>query len=103
MSLISKSTLDSVFPSIRLDNTEVSLHTYTLEAITVLGQLTVEVCYNGYTGTHQLYVVEGCGPGRDWLAKIRLDWAGIRTETPRAGSMKSLQSILLCSAQHLAR
>ena len=45
------------------------------------GQLTVQVCYNDYVGTHRLVVVKGSGPtllGRDWLSKIRLDRASIK-------------------------
>ena len=61
-----------------------NLRTFMLEPIPVLGQLTVEVRYGTYVGTHQLYVVKGSGPtllGRDWLRDIRLDWSSIRTLT----------------------
>ena len=47
----------------------------------VLGQLTVNVRYGDYSGSHTLYVVKGSGPcllGRDWLQYIRLDWANIK-------------------------
>lgn len=47
----------------------------------VLGQLTVNVRYGDYSGSHTLYIVEGnglCLLGRDWLQYIRLDWANIK-------------------------
>ena len=60
------------------------LYTYSSEPLTVLGQLSVQVCYNGYVGTHPLVVVKGNGSnlmGRDWLSVIRLDWASIKAVT----------------------
>ena len=38
------------------------LRTYTSDPIHVVGQMTVEVKYQGYTGQHDLYVVSGNGP-----------------------------------------
>ena len=79
VSIISKKTQESLFP--RVSKPSISLRTYTSELIPVLGQLKVEVKHRGYVGTHQLVVVAGNGPallGRDWLSKIRLDWASIK-------------------------
>lgn len=86
VSIISKSTMKSLFSPCALTETSLNLRTYTSESIMVLGQMTAEVCYNGYVGTHQLFVVDGSGPsllGRDWLNKIRLDWASIKSVVNR--------------------
>ena len=81
VSLISKTTQESVFPAARLDKSSLILRTYTAEAIPVVGQMEVQVKYGDYTGCHKLYVVRGKGPpllGRDWLTHLRLDWARVR-------------------------
>ena len=81
VSIISKKTQESLFPSLRMSKPFISLCTYTSELIPVLGQLKVEVKHRGYVGTHQLVVVAGNSPallGRDWLSKIRFDWASIK-------------------------
>ena len=38
------------------------LHTYTAQPICVVGQMMVQVKYQGYVGEHKLPVVEGKGP-----------------------------------------
>ena len=81
VSVISKETQLALFPEAYLSESTLTLRTYTAEPITVLGQMKVKVRYKGYVGTHQLVVVAGKGPallGRDWLSKIRSDWASIR-------------------------
>ena len=77
VSIISQKTHASLFPRAPLHTPKVQLRTYTSDPIHVVGQTTVEVKYQGYTGQHDLYVVAGNGPtliGRDWLTHIRLDW-----------------------------
>jgi len=52
-----------------------SLCTYTAERMAVLGEVSVQIRYSKYCGTHTLYVVEGAGPtllGHDWLHFIPL-------------------------------
>ena len=69
------------FPTVELAKTGMSLHTYTADPIQVLRRLRVKVKYKSYVGWHDLYVVEGVGPsllGRDWLTKVKLDWAEVR-------------------------
>ena len=81
VSLVSRSTQTALFPHAILTKPKVQLRTYTAEPISLVGKMAVEVKHNCYTGQHDLYVVEGSGPsliGRDWLSKIRLDWASIR-------------------------
>ena len=81
VSLISKKTLEAIFPAAPISKPSLALRTYMSEPIPVIGEVSVQDQHNGYTGTHQLVVVGGKGPthlGRDWLRKIRLDWASIR-------------------------
>ena len=82
VSIISKKTHASLFPRAPLHTPKVQLRTYTSDPIHVVGQMTVEVKYQDYTGQHDLYVVAGNGPsliGRDWLTHIRLDWGSIKS------------------------
>ena len=60
VSMISNKTKRALFPSEVLHKPTPNL---TLEPIPVLGQLTVEVCYGTYMGTHLLHVVNGSGLG----------------------------------------
>ena len=56
------------------------MHTYTGEAIKVLGQITTGVNYCNQHANLPLVVVAGTGPsllGRDWLVAIKLDWKNI--------------------------
>ena len=82
VSIISQKIHASLFPRAPLHVPKVKLRTYTSDPIHVVGQRTVEVKYQGYTGQHDLYVVAGNGPsliGRDWLTHIRLDWGSIKS------------------------
>ena len=82
VSIISHQSLKNTFPNAILHKPTIRLRTYTSEPIAVVGQLRVEVKHNGYVGQHHLYVVEGDGPtliGRDWLTKLKLDWASVKT------------------------
>ena len=81
VSIISENTQKSLFPTASLTVPTVRLRTYTSKPIRVVGQMSVEVKYQGYRDRHTLYVVEGKGPslmGRDWLSQITLDWVSIR-------------------------
>ena len=81
VSLISQSTLESLFPGAVLQPPTLKLHTYTTEKIRVLGQMEVRVKHKNFEGTHTLYVVQGAGPsllGRNWLSNIQLDGAKIK-------------------------
>ncbi|KAF0313567.1 hypothetical protein FJT64_001610 [Amphibalanus amphitrite] len=58
----------------------VHLKTYSEEALSVLGQVLVDVDYAGRVVRLPLVVVDGAGPlllGRNWLDHIRLDWPAI--------------------------
>jgi hypothetical protein len=95
VSLISEKTHQQLFPDLPIEPTTVRLKTYTNEAITVKGQITVHVQYGQQTAQLRLIVVCGDGPsllGRDWLQVIRLDWHNIHqaTSTPPAAPLSTL-------------
>ena len=62
VSLISRSTYESLFPDLPLTRPTVQLRTYTAQPIATVGQVRVSVGYQGYTDLHDLTVVEGMGP-----------------------------------------
>ena len=80
LSLISKKTFYSSWPNKphpKLELSSVKLHTYTKEAIKVLGSIVVEVIYKTQIKTLPLLVIAGEGPsllGRNWLTQLKLDW-----------------------------
>ena len=81
ISIISRRTWETKFPDTVLKESNLPLKTYTGEKLQVLGELPVTVCHNGQEFQLPLVVVEGQGPplfGRNWLSKIRLNWAHIR-------------------------
>ena len=97
LTLISKSTFDQLWdvqaaPPIQPTNSK--LKTYTGENIEVLGIANVAVSFQEQNHNLQLLVVAGDGPslfGRDWLSKIRLNWAELyHTQQPTL----TLQDIL---------
>jgi len=68
-------------------------HTYTKEAIKVLGSIEMEVTYKGQKKFMPLLVVAGEGSsllGRDWLAKPKLD----QQELYQIHQQSDLQTIL---------
>ena len=80
VSLMSEGTWKKLFPDQQLPPSPVRLRTYTGERITVCGQKTLSVEYEGVTHKLPLVVVEGNGPslfGRNWLEKVNLDWGQI--------------------------
>ena len=81
------SSLSQLHPSM------VKLRTYTGEEIPVVGELSVKVQCQGQVEQLPLVVVAGDGPsllGRDWLAKLKLDWSTILA----VRAEKELQSVL---------
>ena len=81
-SSISETTIKALWDAddaLPLRQTEVKLRTYTGQ-IHVLGSITVTAETPGQQACLPLLVVEGSGPsllGRDWLAKLHLDWKEI--------------------------
>ena len=81
VSLISQKTCKETFPKVKLKRFEILLKTYTGEKLPVLGQILVQVKYNGQVHQLPLLVVAGQGPpllGRNWLSTLRLDWSHIK-------------------------
>ena len=77
VSLISQNTFKRLFPGTELQQSSTKLHSYSGESISVLGQLQIDVSYDGQCVELPLLVVSGKGPklfGRDWMLQIQLNW-----------------------------
>lgn len=77
LSVMSLSTFKKHWPERQLLESNVILHTYSGEKLSVEGKVDVEVRYKGQQFTLPLYIIDGCGPtlfGRNWMKVIRLDW-----------------------------
>ena len=82
VTLVSEHTSRSKWPDTPLQISSVKLCTYSNESLEVLGQIEATVQYNEQTVNLPLIVVQGNGQslfGRDWLARIRLDWQRIHS------------------------
>ena len=96
VTVISEATRGKIWPTQPappLHPTDVKLRTYTGEAIPVVGKLMVKVQYQGQEEELPLVVVAGDGPsllGRDWLAKLKLEWKHIFN----VQAQESLQDVL---------
>ena len=67
--------------TLTLTEVDLSLATYTGKRLKVLGQVCVQVEYEGQRVSLPLIVVDGHGPslfGRNWLSKILLNWMSIK-------------------------
>ena len=96
MSLISESTQKSLFPDITLCLSEVTLRTYTSEVVSVKGELDIHAKYEQQSCYLSLLVVHGSGPsliGRDWMSKIRFNWADIKCTKCQNEELRSLINI----------
>ena len=77
LSLVSEHTFRECWPELGLVSSAVTLHSYSGEAIPVLGTVDVVVRHNDQEATLPLLVVKGEGPslvGRNWLRVLRLNW-----------------------------
>ena len=75
-SVISESMYRQLWPP-SLQQTSTRIHTYTGEALKILGCISVKDEYNQQVEQLPLLVVSGAGPnllGKDWMAKLRLHW-----------------------------
>ena len=66
----------------QLRKPSIRLRTYTGEELQLVGEAVVRVQYQNQQEELNLVVVKGSGPsllGRDWLQKIRLNWAEVRS------------------------
>ena len=96
ISLVSEETVKSShLKDVPLLPSDVTLRTYTGEAVSVLGKLMVKVDKDEATVTLPLVVVKGEGTTlqcRDWLQKLKLDWKTIF----KLNSTTTLQQVLDC-------
>ena len=79
----------------RLEPTMMQLHTYSRQAVKILGRLTVDVRVDQQHNSERLplRVVEGDGPnlqGRDWLHILHLDWWDVRRLTVTASDVERI-------------
>ena len=66
----------------KLEPSALKLRTYSGEELKLVGEAAVKVTYGQQEEDLSLQVVKGNGPsllGRNWLARIKLDWSAIRT------------------------
>ena len=96
VSLVNEETVKSShLKDIPLLPSDVTLRTYTREALSVLGKLMVKVDKDEVTVTLPLVIVKGEDTtllGRDWLQKLKLDWKN----NFKLNSTISLQQVLDC-------
>ena len=80
LSLMSETKFKDLFPNLDLQPSTARLVTYSQDALRTLGEVSMSVVYGDQKANLPLVVVSGSGPtllGRNWLSKIRLDWASI--------------------------
>ena len=80
VSIISEMVYKKLFHHLPLKPTHFSLKTYSGEQLTLLGEIQVRVTYQTQEVQLPLLVAEGNKPvllGRNWLEKLKLDWATI--------------------------
>ena len=83
VSLISEATYSRLWAGSsapKLEPSDLKLRTYSGEELELVGEATVKVTYDQQEEDLSLLVVKGSGPsllGRDWLARIRLNWSVI--------------------------
>jgi transposase InsO family protein len=93
-SVISENTYFSFFRSHQLQPYDISLTSYTGQALVVLGKIDVTVRYSAQEATLPLIVVKGQGAslfGRNWLKVIKIDWPNINALCSTS-SMATLRS-----------
>ena len=99
LSLISDATYKQLWPSVnapQLRKPSIRLRTYTGEELQLVGEAVVWVQYQNQQEDLNLVIVKGDGPsllGRDWLQKIRLDWAEVHSLNANAVSTQ-LEQVL---------
>ena len=98
LSIISEETYSRLWPEKKkpsLEESNITLRTYSGEQLAIKGTLQVDVEYKDQKAHLQLVVATGQGPnllGRDWLSRIRLNWTELCNN--HACYSLSLQDIL---------
>ena len=80
VSIIPESLYSAKLVHFPLVKSKVVLKTYSDERLQVLGEVQLPVYYQGHNAKLTAFVVKGNNPallGRDWLSKLKLDWAKI--------------------------
>ena len=93
MTIMSEDTYRKIWPTRKLEVSNVKLQTYSKEPLPVVGARDVQVQYEGQSATLRLVVVKGNGPtllGRNWLGSIRINWCRIHY-TPSTGLQNLLE------------
>ena len=97
VSLVTKSVYEKCFSDMTLESVQgISLKSYSGNCIPVLGKVNPVVEHNGQRQVLPLLVVD-CGDrpsllGRDWLAKLRLDWPTILGTVNQVEKSKSVMA-----------
>ena len=76
-SVVGKKTFDNLFSEVKLQDSDITLTTYTGEPIVAEGQADIQVVYEGQEYSLPLIVAPGDTPallGRNWMRKMRLNW-----------------------------
>ena len=93
-STVSQYVYNTLLTDFPLQNTDVTLRSYSGEKVPILGKISVPVKYSSNDEkVLDLVVVQGKRPalfGRDWLSKIRLDWESIFSVTEHVGNRYSV-------------
>ena len=95
ISIMGEKTVQEMFPEVQLKKSDIVLKTCTAESMEVVGEIDVEVEYQGQTEKLVLVVVSGNGPtllGRNWLQVIKLNWNQIAHT--RLDQVKCLDALL---------
>ena len=95
VSIMGEKTVQEMFPEVELKKSDIVLKTYTAESMEVVGEIDVEVEYQGQTEKLVLVVVSDNGPtllGRNWLQVIKLNWNQIAHT--RLDQVKCLDALL---------
>ena len=92
VSIMSEEAWRRRFPKVPLEDSQIKLKTYTIEALEIIGQALVEATYQVQTSKLPLQILKGNGPdlfGRNWLKNIKLNWGSIKKISCDLDSMLS--------------
>lgn len=97
VSVMSLGQFRSLFPTVPLKETKLTLRTYTSEPVKPCGVCFLRIEHNDQCQRLPLYVLPQSGPalfGRNWLQQVRIDWSQVR-------GLQQLQCERSLSAQRL--
>ncbi|XP_048103582.1 uncharacterized protein K02A2.6-like isoform X1 [Alosa alosa] len=97
VTLVSEKTYKEALTHLPLRQCNLTLTTFTGDVIPLMGQVNVAVKYEAQRQTLPLVVVKGDRPallGRNWLKRIKLNWANIFAVDNRAGREPEVSALL---------